>query len=46
LEKYGDTYEKVIDGDAISTKVGIEVMMKKCPRFKIWVEKLIEKIQE
>ncbi|MFK7101059.1 DUF4276 family protein [Flavobacterium oreochromis] len=46
LEKYGDTYEKVIDGDAISTIVGIEAMIEKCPRFKAWVEKLIEKIQE
>lgn len=46
LEKYGEKYEKVIDGDAISTIVGIETMIEKCPRFKAWVEKLIEKIQE
>lgn len=46
LEKQGDIYEKVIDGDAISIMVGIEAMLEKCPRFRTWVETLIEKIQE
>ncbi len=46
LEKQGDIYEKVIDGDAISIMVGIEAMLEKCPRFRAWVETLIEKIQE
>ncbi|GIQ61355.1 hypothetical protein Flavo103_44900 [Flavobacterium collinsii] len=44
LEKYDEKYEKVIDGDAISIMVGIEAMMAKCPRFKVWVETLILKI--
>ncbi|ABQ06721.1 MULTISPECIES: DUF4276 family protein [Flavobacterium] len=44
LEKQGEKYEKVIDGDAISIMVGIEAMMEKCPRFKAWVETLILKI--
>ena len=46
LEKYGEIYEKVIDGEAIAIMVGIEAMLEKCPRFRMWVEKLIEKIQE
>lgn len=46
LEKHGDKYEKVIDGDAISVMVGIEAMLDRCPRFKAWVETLIEKILE
>lgn len=46
LEKRGEIYEKVIDGDAISIMVGIEAMLEKCPRFRLWVEKLIEKIKE
>lgn len=44
LDRHGEKYEKVIDGDAISTMVGIEVMLEKCPRFKVWVETLITKI--
>ena len=46
LEKNGDKYEKVIDGDAIATIIGIETMLEKCPRFKTWVETLIKKINE
>ncbi|KIA82452.1 DUF4276 family protein [Flavobacterium sp. AED] len=44
LDKQGEKYEKVIDGDAISIMVGIEAMMEKCPRFRVWVETLILKI--
>jgi len=46
LEKNGEIYEKVIDGEAIATIIGIETIMEKCPRFKNWVETLIQKIQE
>jgi hypothetical protein len=46
LEKHGDKYEKVIDGDTISVMVGIEAMLERCPRFRTWVETLIEKILE
>lgn len=46
LKRNGEKYEKVIDGDVISIMVGIEVMLEKCPRFKKWVEMLIEKIKE
>lgn len=46
LEKNEEIYEKVIDGEAIATIIGIEVIMEKCPRFKKWVETLIQKIQE
>jgi hypothetical protein len=44
LDRQGEKYEKVIDGDAISIMVGIEAMMDKCPRFRVWVETLILKI--
>lgn len=46
LEKNGDSYEKVIDGEVIASIIGIEAIMEKCPRFKNWVETLIQKIQE
>lgn len=46
LKKNREKYEKVIDGDAIATMIGIETMLEKCPRFKNWVETLIAKIQE
>lgn len=46
LSNNGEKYNKVIDGETIATIVGIEKMMEKCPRFKEWVELLIQKIKE
>ena len=35
-------YDKVIEGNIIASEVGIDSMMKKCPRFKAWVYMIVE----
>lgn len=42
----GKNYEKIIDGIDIAELTGIEKILKKCPRFKNWIETLIEKLQQ
>jgi hypothetical protein len=37
-------YNKVIDGILIIEEVGIDTILKKCPRFKKWVETIIERL--
>ena len=44
LRKHKENYAKVNDGTAIAKEVGIETMLKKCPRFRNWVNKLVDKI--
>lgn len=39
-------YNKIIDGIMIIEKAGIDTILSKCPRFKSWVETLIEKTKE
>jgi hypothetical protein len=39
-------YDKVIDSEMIFDFLAIEQIMDKCPRFKIWIEKLILKLSE
>jgi len=39
-------YNKVNDGIMIIEEAGIDTILKKCPRFKTWVETLIEKVKE
>ncbi|GAB1404133.1 MAG: DUF4276 family protein [Lentimicrobiaceae bacterium] len=39
-------YNKVNDGIMIIEEAGIETVLSKCPRFKTWVETLIEKVKE
>lgn len=36
-------YDKVMQGNLIALEVGIEAMLKECPRFKNWIDLLIEK---
>ena len=43
FEKQGLRYEKIIDGNNIATKIGIETLMERCPRFRNWVQLLITK---
>jgi hypothetical protein len=38
-------YNKVNDGIMIIEEAGIETILSKCPRFKTWVETLIEKVE-
>ena len=35
-------YDKVIEGNLIALEVGINDILAKCPRFRAWIEKLIE----
>lgn len=39
-------YNKVNDGIMIIEEAGIDTVLQKCPRFKGWVETLIEKVKE
>ena len=39
-------YNKINDGIMIIEEAGIETILSKCPRFKTWVETLIEKVSE
>lgn len=44
LETVNPDYEKVIYGNIITLEIGIETMLEKCPRFKDWIETIIEKV--
>lgn len=37
-----DNYDKVIEGNLIALEIGINDILAKCPRFRAWIEKLIE----
>lgn len=37
-----DKYEKVVEGNVLALEIGMEKMLSKCPRFRAWIEKLIE----
>jgi len=38
------SYEKVFEGNMIALEVGIDAILEKCPRFKSWIDKLIERV--
>ena len=38
-------YDKIVYGNTIALEIGIETILEKCPRFNIWVQKLISKMQ-
>lgn len=40
------TYDKVVFGNTIALEIGIETMLKKCPKFKSWIAYLIQKCSE
>jgi Domain of unknown function (DUF4276) len=44
FEKFGKKYNKGADAVDIAELSGIEIILERCPRFKNWVEQLIEKI--
>ncbi len=46
VEKHNNTYEKVIDGQDIAELAGIEVILENCPRFRQWVNQLIEALND
>jgi len=37
-------YDKVLYGNCIALEIGISTIMSKCPRFSMWVQSIIEKI--
>lgn len=37
-----DDYDKVIEGNMIALEVGFNDILAKCPRFKAWIDKLVE----
>jgi len=39
-----DGYEKVFEGNMIALEVGIDAIIDRCPRFKNWIENLIERV--
>lgn len=41
-----DDYDKIIEGNLIALEVGFPKIMEKCPRFKSWIEKLIESCKD
>lgn len=39
-------YDKVIEGNLIALEIGFLKIMEKCPRFKAWIENLIESCKD
>lgn len=37
-----DNYDKVLEGNLVALEIGIGDIISKCPRFRAWIEKLIE----
>lgn len=36
-------YEKVLEGEQIASNIGVEVILKRCPRFAKWIETIISR---
>lgn len=43
LQKIVESYDKVIYGNIIALEIGIEKILEKCPRFRKWIENLINR---
>lgn len=41
-----DDYDKVLEGNLIALEVGFAKIIEKCPRFKAWIERLIESCKD
>ena len=39
-------YDKVADGDLIFEMIDFNLILAKCPRFKVWIDKLMHKLSE
>lgn len=39
-------YNKVVDGNLIAIEVGMDTILAKCPRFRSWINQLIDRCQE
>ncbi|HEY0460120.1 MAG TPA: DUF4276 family protein [Pyrinomonadaceae bacterium] len=42
LKKIRPLYNKVLEGNTIALEVGLSAMFEKCPRFKAWINSLVE----
>lgn len=45
LLKIVNGYDKIIYGNIVALEIGIETIMKKCHRFRSWVETIVKKAQ-
>ncbi|HSK72727.1 MAG TPA: DUF4276 family protein, partial [Pyrinomonadaceae bacterium] len=39
-------YSKVLVGNMLALEIGLDTMLQKCPRFRIWIDTLIELAQD
>lgn len=46
LQAIMPNYDKVTDGSMIAMEIGVETILKKCPRFRKWIEELVEAMVE
>jgi hypothetical protein len=46
LASNGEYYDKVTEGNLIAEDVGLTKMLEKCPRFRTWIETLVQRITE
>ncbi|MFK7799922.1 MAG: DUF4276 family protein [Aureispira sp.] len=44
LHDCGERYDKVTEGNLIAEDIGINKMLEKCPRFKAWIETLVNRV--
>ncbi len=45
LKNIRPAYSKVLEGNTIALETGIETILQKCPRFRNWMENLVEAVQ-
>jgi len=46
LAENGEKYDKIIEGNLIAETIGMETIIEKCPRFKTWLEMIINIMKE
>ena len=46
LIKIKSDYDKALEGNLIALEVGMTTIMQRCPRFKSWIDLLVQKINE
>lgn len=46
LKNIRPIYDKVLEGSTIALEVGLNTIIEKCPRFRNWVETLVDLVQE
>ena len=45
LKNICPTYNKILEGNSIALEVGLDKILEKCPRFKAWIDSLIQLAQ-